>query len=76
MNWDALAAMSGTIVLLMAVERIEQFAKVLLEAADLRIRRCWWSSTARLRRNGRCARRWPTRRNTSVPRVCDLPQSS
>jgi uroporphyrin-III C-methyltransferase / precorrin-2 dehydrogenase / sirohydrochlorin ferrochelatase len=30
-NWDALAAMSGTIVLLMAVERIEQFAKVLLE---------------------------------------------
>jgi uroporphyrin-III C-methyltransferase/precorrin-2 dehydrogenase/sirohydrochlorin ferrochelatase len=30
-NWDALAAMSGTIVLLMAVERIEQFAKVLME---------------------------------------------
>ncbi|MGE2730490.1 uroporphyrinogen-III C-methyltransferase [Mycolicibacterium vaccae] len=30
-NWDALAAMTGTIVLLMAVERIEQFAKVLLE---------------------------------------------
>ncbi|MGV0792652.1 uroporphyrinogen-III C-methyltransferase [Mycolicibacterium sp. XJ1819] len=30
-NWDALAAMSGTIVLLMAVERIEQFATVLLE---------------------------------------------
>lgn len=30
-NWDALAAMRGTIVLLMAVERIEQFAKVLLE---------------------------------------------
>jgi uroporphyrin-III C-methyltransferase / precorrin-2 dehydrogenase / sirohydrochlorin ferrochelatase len=30
-NWDALAAMSGTIVLLMAVERIEQFAKILLE---------------------------------------------
>jgi uroporphyrin-III C-methyltransferase/precorrin-2 dehydrogenase/sirohydrochlorin ferrochelatase len=30
-NWDALAAMSGTIVLLMAVERIEQFAKVLLK---------------------------------------------
>ncbi|WP_280827186.1 uroporphyrinogen-III C-methyltransferase [Mycobacterium sp. OTB74] len=30
-NWDALAAMHGTIVLLMAVERIEQFAKVLLE---------------------------------------------
>ena len=30
-NWDALAAMSGTIVLLMAVERIEQFAKALLE---------------------------------------------
>ena len=30
-NWNALAAMSGTIVLLMAVERIEQFAKVLLE---------------------------------------------
>jgi uroporphyrin-III C-methyltransferase/precorrin-2 dehydrogenase/sirohydrochlorin ferrochelatase len=29
-NWDALAAMSGTIVLLMAVERIEQFASVLL----------------------------------------------
>ncbi len=29
-NWDALAAMSGTIVLLMAVERIELFAKVLL----------------------------------------------
>jgi uroporphyrin-III C-methyltransferase/precorrin-2 dehydrogenase/sirohydrochlorin ferrochelatase len=30
-NWDALAAMRGTIVLLMAVERIEQFAKVLRE---------------------------------------------
>ena len=30
-NWDALAAMSGTIVLLMAVERIELFAKVLLD---------------------------------------------
>ncbi|MGK2867131.1 MAG: uroporphyrinogen-III C-methyltransferase [Mycobacterium sp.] len=29
-NWDALAAMSGTIVLLMAVERIELFAQVLL----------------------------------------------
>ncbi|ANI39397.1 uroporphyrinogen-III C-methyltransferase [Mycolicibacterium vaccae] len=29
-NWDALAAMSGTIVLLMAVERIEQFVRVLL----------------------------------------------
>ncbi|MHC9293416.1 uroporphyrinogen-III C-methyltransferase [Mycobacterium sp. LTG2003] len=30
-NWNALAAMGGTIVLLMAVERIELFAKVLLE---------------------------------------------
>ncbi len=30
-NWNALAAMSGTIVLLMAVERIEQFTKALLE---------------------------------------------
>ncbi len=30
-NWDALAAMNGTIVLLMAVERIELFAKILLE---------------------------------------------
>ena len=30
-NWDALARLSGTIVLLMAVERIELFAKVLLE---------------------------------------------
>ena len=29
-NWDALAALHGTIVLLMAVERIELFAKVLL----------------------------------------------
>jgi uroporphyrin-III C-methyltransferase/precorrin-2 dehydrogenase/sirohydrochlorin ferrochelatase len=28
-NWDALAALSGTIVLLMAVERIELFAKAL-----------------------------------------------
>jgi uroporphyrin-III C-methyltransferase/precorrin-2 dehydrogenase/sirohydrochlorin ferrochelatase len=28
-NWDALAAMSGTIVLLMAVERIEQFSEAL-----------------------------------------------
>jgi uroporphyrin-III C-methyltransferase/precorrin-2 dehydrogenase/sirohydrochlorin ferrochelatase len=28
-NWDALAAMTGTIVLLMAVERIELFAKAL-----------------------------------------------
>ena len=30
-NWNALAALSGTIVLLMAVERIELFAKVLLD---------------------------------------------
>jgi len=30
-NWDALASMSGTIVLLMAVERIELFAAALLE---------------------------------------------
>ena len=30
-NWNALAAMSGTIVLLMAVERIELFAAALLE---------------------------------------------
>lgn len=30
-NWDALAAMRGTIVLLMAVERIELFVKVLME---------------------------------------------
>ncbi len=30
-NWDALAAMRGTIVLLMAVERIELFARVLQE---------------------------------------------
>ena len=30
-NWDALAALTGTIVLLMAVERIELFAKVLME---------------------------------------------
>jgi uroporphyrin-III C-methyltransferase / precorrin-2 dehydrogenase / sirohydrochlorin ferrochelatase len=30
-NWNALAAMSGTIVLLMAVERIEQFTKALLD---------------------------------------------
>lgn len=31
-NWDALAAMKGTIVLLMAVERIELFAEALLKA--------------------------------------------
>jgi uroporphyrin-III C-methyltransferase/precorrin-2 dehydrogenase/sirohydrochlorin ferrochelatase len=30
-NWDALAAMSGTIVLLMAVERIELFTEALLK---------------------------------------------
>ncbi|MBV8860240.1 MAG: uroporphyrinogen-III C-methyltransferase [Mycobacterium sp.] len=30
-NWNALAAMSGTIVLLMAVERIELFAEALLQ---------------------------------------------
>ena len=30
-NWDALAALSGTIVLLMAVERIELFTEVLLK---------------------------------------------
>jgi uroporphyrin-III C-methyltransferase/precorrin-2 dehydrogenase/sirohydrochlorin ferrochelatase len=30
-NWNALAALSGTLVLLMAVERIELFSKVLLE---------------------------------------------
>jgi uroporphyrin-III C-methyltransferase / precorrin-2 dehydrogenase / sirohydrochlorin ferrochelatase len=30
-NWNALAALSGTLVLLMAVERIELFARVLVE---------------------------------------------
>jgi uroporphyrin-III C-methyltransferase / precorrin-2 dehydrogenase / sirohydrochlorin ferrochelatase len=30
-NWDALAALSGTIVLLMAVERVELFTKALME---------------------------------------------
>jgi uroporphyrin-III C-methyltransferase/precorrin-2 dehydrogenase/sirohydrochlorin ferrochelatase len=30
-NWNALAALTGTIVLLMAVERIEQFTEALLE---------------------------------------------
>jgi uroporphyrin-III C-methyltransferase/precorrin-2 dehydrogenase/sirohydrochlorin ferrochelatase len=30
-NWNALAALSGTIVLLMAVERVEQFTKALLD---------------------------------------------
>jgi uroporphyrin-III C-methyltransferase/precorrin-2 dehydrogenase/sirohydrochlorin ferrochelatase len=30
-NWDALAALTGTIVLLMAVERIELFTKALIE---------------------------------------------
>lgn len=30
-NWDALAMMSGTIVLLMAVERIEQFRDILIK---------------------------------------------
>ncbi|MBV9321983.1 MAG: uroporphyrinogen-III C-methyltransferase, partial [Mycobacterium sp.] len=30
-NWDALAALSGTIVLLMAVERIELFTEVLIK---------------------------------------------
>jgi uroporphyrin-III C-methyltransferase/precorrin-2 dehydrogenase/sirohydrochlorin ferrochelatase len=30
-NWDALAAMTGTIVLLMAVERVERFSDVLLK---------------------------------------------
>lgn len=30
-NWDALAALSGTIVLLMAVERIELFTRVLIK---------------------------------------------
>ena len=45
-NWGALAKLTGTLVLLMAVERIEQFADVLLKVGDLRKRRCWWSSTA------------------------------
>ncbi|OOK82741.1 tetrapyrrole (Corrin/Porphyrin) Methylases family protein [Mycobacterium kansasii] len=31
MNWNALAALSGTIVLLMAVERIELFVDALLK---------------------------------------------
>ena len=30
-NWDALASMSGTIVLMMAVERVELFAEALLK---------------------------------------------
>jgi len=39
-NWNALASMSGTIVLLMAVERIELFTKALLDGgrpADTRV---------------------------------------
>ena len=45
-NWNALAALSGTIVLLMAVERIELFAKVLQEGGRPAETPVWWSSTA------------------------------
>ena len=76
-NWDALAALSrhdraadGR----RAHRTVRQGAAG--RAADLRIRRCWWFSTAPRRRSGRCARRSPTRRSGSVRRAFDLPRSS
>ena len=52
-NWDALSAMSGTIVLLMAVERIELFAEACSKAAGLRIRQYLWFNTERRPRSAR-----------------------
>lgn len=75
-NWDALAAMRGTIVLLMAIERIEQFSAVLQRAADQPIRRCWWFNTAPRPPSTRYERRWPTRPRRSAPRASDLLRSS
>lgn len=75
-NWDALAALSGTIVLLMAVERIELFAKVLLEGgrpAETPVLVVQHGTTAAQQP---CVPRWPTRRNTSARTAFDLPQSS
>ena len=75
-NWNALAAMSGTIVLLMAVERIELFAEVLLEGgrpADTPVLVVQHGTTAAERT---CGPRLPTRRRRSAPRASDLPRSS
>ena len=76
-NWNALAAMSGTIVLLMAVERIELFAKALLDGgrpADTPVLVVQHGTTAATTDVARDAR--PTRRNASAPRASDLPRSS
>ncbi|EUA69789.1 uroporphyrinogen-III C-methyltransferase [Mycobacteroides abscessus subsp. bolletii 1513] len=75
-NWDALAALNGTIVLLMAVERIEQFAKVLIEGADLRIPRYWWFNTAPPTSNVCCVQTSRPRQNAFARRASDRRQSS
>ncbi len=74
-NWDALAAMSGTIVLLMAVERIELFAEVLLEGgrpADTPVLVVQHGTTAAQRTLratlGRRAGAHPMRRASDLPR--------
>ena len=76
-NWNALAALSGTIVLLMAVERIELFAR---GAAGGRPTCGNAGSGGSARHDGRatdrCARRSPTRQNGSATRAFDLPRSS
>ena len=75
-NWDALAAMSGTIVLLMAVERIELFAKVLRDGgrpADTPVLVVQHGTTAAQRTLRTTLSDAPS---TSDPRAFDLPRSS
>ena len=76
-NWDALAAMSGTIVLLMAVERIELFA----EGSAGRRPTCGYAGAggpARHDGGAANAAHDPGRRAgaTSAPRASDPPRSS
>ena len=75
-NWNALAALSGTIVLLMAVERIELFTKALLEGGRPADNRCLSSSTAPRRLSGLCAPPWMTRPSASAKRAFGLRRSS
>ena len=67
-NWDALARLSGTLVLLMAVERIELFASVLLAGGRPAETPVWWCSTGRRPQKGFCRQPSRTFRNRSATR--------
>ncbi len=67
MNWNALAQLSGTLVLLMAVERIELFAETLRKGgrpAQTPVLAVQHGTTAG--EAGASGRRWPTWPKTSA----------